>query len=296
MFNPSIVLDIARFGIKFEGGENLIDLIELRYQGFRSSLGHKVSISLVELPELDSEYAQQPGYIPEIRYLKNGFEIEMAPYFKIEFDEKRQAGTLYFTKTPRKVAPQFKEAFAKTSEASPLPFGIRRGIGTLFTTLLAQDEAPTLHAAGVQIGQQGIVAPGESNTGKTTFFGMFPEPNQLNDEFIVIRNDKEFPEVFSTPFSSGWDAPRLNRSAPLKTLLELIQSPQVCSALLSQKDILRIMTQNSVLPLEASRECSSNFKVFYEVSKAILGHSLKFSLNADEVTSAVSTLVRSSRA
>ena len=293
MFNSSVVLDIARLGIKFHGDKNIIDILKLRYQGFLSNSEHKISISLVELPELDASYAQEPGYIPEIKYGENRFEIEMAPYFKIEFENEQRAGILYFTKTRRKVAPEFEEAFAQASEASPLPFGIRRGIGTIFTTLLSRDNAPTIHAAGVQINKSGIVAPGESNTGKTTFFEMFPESNQLNDEFIVLRNDRAFPEVFSTPFSSGWDAPRRNRSAPLKILLELIQSPRIQPAPLAQRDVLRILTHNSVLPLEATQECSRNFEVLYEISKVIVGQSLEFNLNSENVTSAVSTLAQS---
>tara|TARA_Y100000589_G_scaffold329725_1_gene377125 strand:+ start:1112 stop:1984 length:873 start_codon:yes stop_codon:yes gene_type:complete len=283
-------IEIAQLCIQFSGQAALLETMQERYAGFVVQHPPRVTMELREVAPLDPSF-RESEFLPEIRYLDDGFEIDHAPYFLIRYNSQTQGGVLNYSLAPRNLP--FGEV-SPPEQYSPLPFGLRRAIGSLFITLLAQDGAPSLHASCVEHNDKAVVAPGDSGTGKTTFFYMFPTENRLNDEFVTLRLcEDESVNIFSTPFSASWDAPRESRQSKLKYLLQLIQAPNEEWGDLKSSDVLRILTHNSVLPVGADAECALNFQSYTELVGRIKGKSLRFSLNAKSVVDKVVELLSS---
>ena len=277
-----VYLEIANLKICFSAEQKLSQLVAKRYAGFSSDSAN-INLTIQEKVVLNSTFGEGQ-YVPEIRHLEDGFEIDQAPFFFIRYDRIKQSGTLEFTQFARELPPGFLE------DDSPLAFGLRRGIGVLFVTLLAQDGAPGFHATGLNVDGYGIIAPGDSGTGKSTFFAMFPESMQLNDEYVVVRNTESGPLIFSTPFSETWDKDRQNRSAQLRLLLKLTQSPDINSQILEIQDVMRILNHNILLPVGAEREYKANFDVLLSICHGIQGQELCFNLDSHAVVSKVHLL------
>ena len=188
-------LDIATLKVGFQLESQLASLVQERYSGFRTPHASTM-IQVTEVQSLSPRFGES-RFIPEIRYTPSGFEIDQAPHFIIEFDGENNVGTMLYTREPRILSPGVDLG----PDLSPLPFGFRRGVGVLFITLLAQRGAPAFHAAALNVHDQGVLAPGDSNTGKSTFFSMFPAAMQLNDEFVVLLESDGELLLYSTPFS-----------------------------------------------------------------------------------------------
>lgn len=280
----TITLNIAELGINFTGNADLTGSMKTRYEGFISAAeSASIQIALHETAKLEPSFCQSRS-IPEIRHLEDGFEIEQAPYFYIRYSQKTGTGQLTFTQKSREASIYLEP------ETSPLAYGLRRGIGVLFITLLAQDQAPGFHGAAINVDGCGILAPGDSGTGKSTFFSMFPEPMQLNDEFVIVRDTPSGPRVFSTPFSEEWDKERKNRSAELTILLKLVQAPDIQTRLIKAPEILQILNHNQILPAGAEQECQENFGVLFNIAQKVKGLELSFTLDGEAVINQVRSM------
>ena len=276
MRRDRVYLEIAELKVGFSTNTQLGATLKERYSGFLSDSA-EIQFTVSERSELEVNF-NDSEYIPQIRYLDDGFEIEKKSYFIIRYNNKSRNGTIEFTPALRKLAAP------APPDDSPLAYGLRRAIGVLFVTLLAQEGAPGFHATALKVNNVGILAPGDSGTGKSTFFSMFPEPMQLNDEFVIVRNSVSGPRVFSTPFSETWDKPRKNRSATLRLLLKLKQSPHIESHQLDSKaTIVQILNHNMILPDGATRECRSNFNEFFLITENLQAQELKFNLDSNAV-------------
>ena len=278
-------LEIAEFRVGFQGEPKLIETLQNRYAEFVTDSA-PITISLSRCDKLTPKFRIDEN-IPEISYLGSGFTIDQAPYFYTTFDQASHQGTIEFTeKVHRKSIPT-------PPDDSPLPFGLRRAIGVLIITLLSRDKAPGFHAAALEVNGHGIIAPGDSGTGKSTFFSMFPENMQLNDEFVIVRMTPTGPRIFSTPFSETWDKNRKSRSANLRLLIKLTQAPHIETSQLHSADIIHLLNHNVVLPAEAEREQSQNFDVIFEVSKHLTAQELSFTLDGAAVMSEVRSIAHS---
>ncbi|MBT6489794.1 MAG: hypothetical protein HOK97_08530 [Deltaproteobacteria bacterium] len=283
--NNKFCIEIAELGVCFTTAPELRETMNIRYRNFIRDRSPVTEVEIVEVEKLEPKFGES-SFIPQIRYLNNGFEVDQAPYFFIEYNFDSQIGRINFTKAKRVWSGEgpFPE------EDTPLAFGLRRSIGVLFITLLARESAATIHGAAVRIGDKVVIAPGDSDTGKSTFFSMFEEPLQLNDEFIVLREKTGSIEVFSTPFSETWDKNRKHRSGQLALVLNLIQSPAIKSRPIDASSIMKILVHNQVLPAEAYRECEQTFDILVLASVLAQGQDLLFSLDGPRVAKKVESL------
>jgi hypothetical protein len=282
MTSARVQLEIAKFKLALQGSTELIGSIRERYAGFLTDSA-QIEITLERKEFLNSQLNKDEN-IPEIRHLENGFIIDQAPYFRASYNTITKIGHLEFTNAVH------QKEMPPAPNQSPLAFGLRRGIGVLYITLLAQDSAPGFHACALRVNGHGIIAPGDSGTGKSTFFDMFPEPMHLNDEFVIVRKTEDGPRIFSTPFSESWDKNRQNRSAKLKLLIKLKQAPNISNQPIDTGEMITILHHSSILPAGAEQEHASNFHILMDFANDLHAEELSFNLDGESVVGHVSRL------
>lgn len=90
-----------------------------------------------------------------------------------------------------------------------------------YVSLACVDHGSLLvHAGAVEISGRALVFPGKSGAGKSTLAGMFPVPEVLNDEFVILETEPVM--CASTPFY-GTSMPHRRGRWALHPILSLLQ-------------------------------------------------------------------------
>jgi len=137
----------------------------------------------------------------------------------------------------------------------------------LLMYILAQNNGAIVHAAGMRIGNKGLLFPGPSRAGKSTLTRQFTgckdaEVSLLSDDRIIIRKiDGDFC-AFGTPWP-GEEGIARNKAMPLSAILFLSHGEKNSLKKLKQPDILEKLLRVTSIPWY-DREVMDNVLRFCE--------------------------------
>lgn len=82
-----------------------------------------------------------------------------------------------------------------------------------------------VHAGAANIKSEGIIFPGESSTGKSTFFNLLTRfgANGINDDTVLLKKEDNIWYVYPTPFMSKNTEPIICEKSKLTRIIELIK-------------------------------------------------------------------------
>ena len=105
--------------------------------------------------------------------------------------------------------------------------GLRTAIRGLTSMLLLQRGGCLIHACGISLGKRGLLCPGTSGTGKSTFSTAFEDKEVLNDDLVALlpaENGQTGFVLHSTPFWGFCRRPDHPQQVPLERMIRLSQA------------------------------------------------------------------------
>ncbi|HJQ22591.1 MAG TPA: hypothetical protein VKA60_01660 [Blastocatellia bacterium] len=103
---------------------------------------------------------------------------------------------------------------------------IENFLRVLYAQLCLRNGGLLLHAAGVIHDGAGFVFFGPSGSGKTTVARLSLGHTVLSDDLVIVRLTGDVARVYGLPFRGDFpEAPRINQSAELRGLFQLVKAP-----------------------------------------------------------------------
>ena len=127
---------------------------------------------------------------------------------------------------------------------TPTPY-VNQILSSCLAFYLLKKDGILLHSSAVKVGKKGFAFIASSTGGKSTIVRLIEKEKVLNDEFNVIRLEKDNVRVYGTPF--GGDHTPNNISAVLKCLFLIKKSSKTRVDKLYVRDALTELIKNEYL-------------------------------------------------
>lgn len=163
-------------------------------------------------------------------------------------------------------------------------------LGLFYSMALKREDLLLVHSGAIKVNNECFIFPGESSTGKSTFFNLVTKINEvegINDDTILLKKEDNAWYVYPTPFMSKTCQPIICEKSKLTRIIDIVK---VCGGheiySLEKTKALAILLNNSqgLITFDDSGFLLSNIsrKVF-DISKQIkFCTKIKYSLEDTE--------------